>query len=60
MKETNNEVFECMKSISKIKGELVSPPKNKYVKIGNYDSNDLFIYKVNKIYESDIKYIKKI
>ena len=48
------------KSISKIKGELVSPPKNKYVKIGNYDTNDLFIYKVNKIYESDIKYINAL
>ena len=58
--EINDEVFESMKSISKIKGELVSPPKNKYVKIGNYDSNDLFIYKVNKIYESDIKYINAL
>ena len=58
--EINDEVFKAMKSISKINGELISPPKNKYVKIGNYDPNDLFIYKVNKIYEDDIKYINAL
>jgi len=58
--KTNDKVFEYMKSLSKIKGELVSPPKNKYVKIGNFEPNDLFIYKVNKIYESDIKYINAL
>ena len=60
MNRTNDVVLNKMKMMSKIKGELITPPQKKYTKIGEFNPDDLFIYKINKIYESDLKYINAL
>lgn len=50
-----------MRSISQIKGSLIIPPTNKYVKGPRYhDLNDEYRYKVRKIYSSDVEYINSL
>ena len=50
-----------MKSISQIKGNLIIPPTNKYIKGPCYhDENDEYRYKVMKIYSSDVEYINSL
>lgn len=50
-----------MKSISQIKGNLIIPPANKYIKGPYYhDENDEYRYKVRKIYSTDVEYINSL
>lgn len=50
-----------MRSMSKIKGNLIIPPTNKYIKGSYYhDENDEYRYKVKKIYSSEVEYINSL
>lgn len=55
--EVSDPVIIRMKSTSKIKGDLICSPKNKYVMRGVMLPDDEFIYKVKKIYAPDVQYI---
>lgn len=56
-----NQTFDIMKERSQIKGNLIIPPGNKYVK-GAYipNENDEYRYKVRKIYSGDVEYINSL
>ena len=56
-----NPLTEQMRRISQIKGDMIIPPKNKY-KISRQflSSEDQYIYKVRKIYASDVEYINAL
>lgn len=56
-----NLLAEQMRRISQIKGDMIIPPKNKY-KISRQflSSEDQYIYKVRKIYASDVEYINAL
>lgn len=58
--ETNDPRFEFMKSFSQIKGNLIAPPKNDYTNGMIYNQSDRFIYRVRKIYSSDVEYINAL
>ena len=57
---TNDPMLEFMKNFSNIKGDLIALPKNNYVSVIPYGPNDIFIYKVKKIYSSDVEYINAL
>lgn len=58
--ETNDPMLETMKSFSQIKGDLIALPKNDYTNGVAYNQNDKFIYRVRKIYSSDVEYINAL
>lgn len=59
--ETQNApILKRMVSLSQIKGEAIIPPKNKYKTYGLMSPEDEFIYKVRKIYSSDVQYINAL
>ena len=55
--DTNDYRLERMKSFSQIKGDIIVAPKNEYTSRFLQDGKDKFIYKVKKIYASDLEYI---
>lgn len=55
--DTEDQLLNMMKSISQIKGNMIIPPKNKYILNGELLPDDEYIYKVNKIYKKDVMYI---
>lgn len=56
-KEVDDPILNKMVSFSQIKGNMIIPPKNRYVLNGVTLPNDEYIYKVNKIYDVDVQYI---
>lgn len=58
--ETYDSMFETMKKFSQIKGDLIAPPKNYYTNGMLYNQSDRFIYRVRKIYGSDVEYINAL
>lgn len=58
--KTNDPMLETMKSFSQIKGDLIALPKNDYTNGVAYNQNDKFIYRVRKIYSSDVEYINAL
>ena len=59
-RETNDPMLETMKSFSHIKGDLIALPKNDYANGFLYSQKDKFIYKVKKVYSSDVEYINAL
>ena len=58
--ETADPMLEAMKSFSQIKGDLIALPKNDYTNGMTYAQSDKFIYRVRKIYSSDVEYINAL
>lgn len=58
--ETHDSMFEAMKSFSQIKGDMIALPKNDYTNGMIYNQSDRFIYRVRKIYSSDVEYINAL
>lgn len=56
----NNQMFVPMIKLSQIKGDAIIPPSNKYKTYGKINLDDEFIYKVRKIYASDVEYINAL
>lgn len=57
---SSNQLTKRMLDISKIKGDLIETPKNKYDKGIVTSMDDEFVYKVKKIYEDDIIYVNEL
>ena len=49
-----------MINLSKIKGEAITPPKNRYANGIVFDKKDEYVYKVKRIYAEDVKYINAL
>lgn len=56
----SEDLSKSMRSISRIKGDIIKPPKNKYNIPGVLLPDDEFRYKVNKIYSDDVEYINAL
>ena len=56
----NNPRLKGMITVSKIKGDAIIPPINKYVKYGSLSMDDQYIYKVKKVYASDVQYMNAL
>ena len=56
----NDPMFKEMISLSKIKGDAIATPKNKYKSYGSMNADDQYIYKVKKIYADDIQYMNAL
>lgn len=56
-----NPLFDGLKRISQIKGDMVIPPKNKYL-VSPYihTASDRYMYKVGRIYANDVEYINAL
>jgi len=55
-----NPFFAPMIEMSKIKGDIINPPTNKYVVKGLFNPEDLNYYKVRKMYSTDLEYINAL
>lgn len=53
-------LLKTMLQLSQIKGNAITPPKNKYKFNGIINSDDEFIYNVKKIYQKDVEYINAL
>jgi hypothetical protein len=53
-------LFERMINTSKIKGDLLSPPRAKYQNHMSYSAEDIYSYSLKKIYPKDIEYINQL
>lgn len=53
-------LLQSMKRVSRIRGDWLTPPKNKYVANGIPHKDDKYIYKVCKVYAQDIEYINAL
>ena len=49
-----------MVELSRIKGNAIIPPKNKYANGIIFAKEDEFVYKVKKIYAEDVEYINAL
>ena len=56
----NNPMLTEMRTLSQIKGDAIVPPKNKYVSYGLLNKDDQYIYKVKKVYKSDVQYMNAL
>ncbi len=56
----NNPMFREMIELSQIKGDAIVPPNNKYKIYGSMSMDDEYIYKVRKIYASDVCYMNAL
>lgn len=56
----NNPMLKVMRTLSQIKGDAIVPPKNKYVSYGSLNMDDQYIYKVKKVYVSDVQYMNAL
>ena len=56
----NNPMLKGMRTLSQIKGDAIVPPKNKYVSYGLLNKDDQYIYKVKKVYKSDVQYMNAL
>jgi len=57
---TDDLALEVMKSFSQIKGNLITLPKNDYSNGIIFSQADKFIYKVKKVYSTDVEYINAL
>lgn len=53
-------IFAKMVELSKIKGDAISPPRERHLPNGSMSLDDIFVYKVKKIYASDVKYMNAL
>ncbi len=58
--DNKNPVLNSMLKFSKIQGNAIIPPKNKYKNISSMSEDDEFIYCVKKIYQKDVEYINAL
>lgn len=56
----NNTLFSKIIAMSKIKGDAIIPPNNKYKTYGYMSMDDEYIYRVRKIYAVDVCYINSL
>ena len=56
----NNPMLTEMRTLSQIKGDAIVPPKNKYASYGLLNKDDQYIYKVKKVYKSDVQYMNAL
>ena len=56
----NNPMLKVMRTLSQIKGDAIVSPKNKYVSYGLLNKDDQYIYKVKKVYKSDVQYMNAL
>lgn len=49
-----------MVSLSRIKGNLIIPPKANYVTNGKFSKDDTYMYRVNKIYTDEVDYLNML
>ena len=56
----NNPMLTEMRTLSQIKGDAIVSPKNKYVSYGLLNKDDQYIYKVKKVYKSDVQYMNAL
>ena len=56
----NKPMLKVMRTLSQIKGDAIVPPKNKYVSYGSLNMDDQYIYKVKKVYVSDVQYMNAL
>lgn len=49
-----------MVTLSQIKGNSINPPKASYAALNAYSKEDIYTYKINKIYSSKVEYINRL